>query len=224
MAPAKSPLAPPALYWIIPAAIAAALHFISRAIGSDVLHALTKPIPMICLMGLVTLWAPASFYRMAILVGFVFSLGGDIFLMPPLGIFLGGLGSFLIGHICYIAAFSSGGVPLRPVRVIPFLLFGVPIAAYLYPGLSAADRIPVIIYMCVILTMGWRAAARIGHGGENRSAQWAGLIGAVVFIISDTTIALDKFKPELGIPGAGFIIMATYWAGQVGIALSVRRD
>jgi uncharacterized membrane protein YhhN len=62
--------------------------------------------------------------------------------------------------------------------------------------------------------MMWRAAARWGdHPGAT-----AALAGAVLFGLSDTLIAIDRFRVPL--PGAPYAIILLYWAGQAGIAAS----
>jgi uncharacterized membrane protein YhhN len=63
--------------------------------------------------------------------------------------------------------------------------------------------------------MMWRAAARWGdHPGAT-----AALLGAILFGLSDTLIAIDRFRAP--IPGApAFAIIVLYWAGQAGIAAS----
>src|SRR5258708_28856065 len=47
------------------------------------------------------------------LVGFVFSLLGDIFLMLPSSRgFIFGLGAFLLAHLCYIVGLNPGAPPI----------------------------------------------------------------------------------------------------------------
>lgn len=187
----------------------------------DLLHWITKPIPVIALIALTFALSPASEPRRKwIVIGLICSLAGDIFLMLPGNYFIHGLVSFLVGHLFYVRAFIVGRPPLAPLRIVPFLIFGGAVAAWLWPGLGEM-RIPVVIYMLVILTMGWRAAARVGFGAEPSKAHWAGALGAVSFILSDSMIAIDKFHEPSVIPLAGLWIMVTYWVGQLGIARSV---
>jgi len=80
----------------------------------------------------------------------------------------------------------------------------------------------VAIYVGVIGTMIWRAAARAGHAGRPTRAEWIGLAGAIAFALSDTLIAFDRFRAS--IPGVRWPIMLLYWAGQSGIAASVVRS
>lgn len=78
--------------------------------------------------------------------------------------------------------------------------------------------VPVAVYMTAIGAMMWRAAARVGPGREGAVT---GLLGAMLFGLSDTLIALDRFRAP--IPGARYAIILLYWAGQAGITWSVQR-
>ncbi len=68
-------------------------------------------------------------------VGLVFCAGGDILLHmhdnsptpEDESLFVAGLGSFLIGHLFYIVAFSTGGSPFAlPMRTVPIYAGGAP--------------------------------------------------------------------------------------------------
>jgi len=205
------------------ALLAAALYAISNIAGIPWLGWITKPLPVLCLLGLLPVWSPRrDLYRDLLMAGFVLSAIGDLFMIKD-HMFILGLSSFLLAHICYIAAFSSSAparIPLHPVRIVPFLAFGALMLWFLWPSLGEM-KIPVLMYVAVILAMGWRAAARVGQPGENDRAHWLGLLGAISFILSDSMIAIGKFHAP--IPAGHFLVMATYWAGQLGIALSVAR-
>lgn len=75
---------------------------------------------------------------------------------------------------------------------------------------------PVLVYIAVISTMLWRAASR-----DNPSPARAGLAGALLFAASDTILAINRFIRPL--PAAEPAIIISYWLGQFGIALSVKR-
>gem|GEM_PF-2392104 len=92
-------------------------------------------------------------YRIAILVGLVFSLAGDVLLMLPSDQFMLGLVSFLIAQICYIIAFTSNrGFSFGWASLIPVVIYGAIVYALLAPHLGKM-RLPVIAYMIVILVM-----------------------------------------------------------------------
>ena len=55
----------------------------------------------------------------------------------------------------------------------------------------------------------------------NSTWRMLGVLGAIVFVISDTTIAVDKFM--FAIPNAKIFIMVTYYLAQLGIAMVLRQ-
>lgn len=215
--------------------IAAAGHFAAGPLDSQWLHWITKPIPVACLIALLPVWAPTrpdappDRYRLLLGLGLALSILGDVFMMLP-GKFVQGLSSFLVAHLFYIAAFTTRGPSLDgapgarpgfgPVRLLPFLAFAGSALAYLWTGLGEM-LVPVVVYVGVILSMGWRASARVGLPGEARAAHVAGLLGAISFMISDTMIAVNKFRVPL--PAQHELVMITYWLGQLGIAMSAAR-
>ena len=67
--------------------------------------------------------------------------------------------------------------------------------------------------------MMWRAAARVRPGER---AGWMALAGALSFGLSDTLLALHRFRAP--VPGAWYLVILTYWAGQLGIAASAVRS
>ncbi len=149
-------------------------------------------------------------YRIAILVGLVFSLAGDVLLMLPSDQFMLGLVSFLIAQICYIIAFtSSRGFSFGWLSLVPVVVYGVIVYLLLAPHLGGM-RLPVIAYMVVILMMAWQAWERWSALGE-RGALLA-FIGAVLFVLSDTLLAVNRFRGEFA--AARALTLGTYYAAQ----------
>jgi uncharacterized membrane protein YhhN len=158
-----------------------------------------------------------SFYAYAIIAGLLCSVAGDVFLMLPSDQFVAGLISFLIAHLLYIVAFTFGR-PFRfpPWSLVLFALYGVFIYSLLYPHLGDM-KIPVFIYVMVILVMGWRAWER-WTGTRMKTALFA-FFGALLFIISDSILAVNKFREHFEIARA--LSLTTYFSAQWLIALSV---
>jgi uncharacterized membrane protein YhhN len=177
----------------------------------------TKPLATLALVILVVRGTPASRYRAWIAAGLIASLAGDILLMLPMNLFLPGLVAFLIAHVFYISAFAGDGggwhAPLLPA----LLMYGAAavVLAFLWPSLGAM-RAPVTGYVAVIATMAWQAVAR--WQGRRSTAAALAAAGSVCFLISDSALAFNRFVEPFA--GAAFVIMATYYAAQWGIALS----
>ncbi|MGD8813077.1 MAG: lysoplasmalogenase [Anaerolineales bacterium] len=149
-------------------------------------------------------------YRIAILIGLVFSLAGDVLLMLPSDQFTAGLVSFLIAQICYIVAFtSSRGFNIGWISLVVVVIYGAMVYALLSPYLGKM-RLPVIAYMLVILMMAWQAWERWSALGD-RGALFA-FIGAVLFVLSDTILAWNRFRGEF--TAARALSLGTYYAAQ----------
>jgi uncharacterized membrane protein YhhN len=225
----------PALFRVSVLAFVAAGMAILGAVatqgGADAwhwLHWVCKPLAT--LLMLVLAWRavrPVSAnYRRCILIGIAFCLLGDILLMLPADLFVPGLVSFLLGHGLFIAAFSSD---VRfAARWWPWLLclaYGAAMTFLLWRGIGTALRIPVLIYVIVLATMGGQALGRaswLRKQGDIRavSARYAGA-GAVLFMLSDSLLAWDRFRTAL--PLASLYILVTYYAALWLIARSVER-
>ena len=156
-------------------------------------------------------------YKYLIIAGLLCSLAGDIFLMLPSDRFIPGLLSFLVAHLFYIAAFSSGKPQLYALwYAIPFLVYGGVMLWLLFPHLGRM-KLPVMIYMLVILVMAWQALDR----WRETEQVWSALAfcGALLFTVSDSILALNRFRGRINY--SEFYILSTYFTAQWLIALSV---
>lgn len=188
--------------------------------GHSIIYYIFKPATTILIL-FIALTAPASNYKILITIGILFSLMGDIFLMLPSDQFLIGLVCFLITHICFIVAFlfdSRFGRPLWPY----VLLGAIAIAIFelLSGGIDTAMKLPVAIYAAALSFMTAQAIAR-SLQQKSKASQLA-TIGAILFLISDTTLAYDRFVT--GFAAAHALILSTYYAAQYLIALSTFSD
>lgn len=193
------------------------------------LHYVCKPLAMVLLLLLaVRAVAPVSArYRGTILLGLLFSLLGDIFLMLPVDLFLAGLGAFLLAHLCYMSAFfASSDARTRLTSIAVFAVFGIANLVGLLPRLEHAMRVPVITYVIALLLMAGFALARARSQRAREGATAAvaasarlAAIGATLFVVSDTLLAWNRFGG--GIPLASLWVLATYFIAQWYIARSV---
>ena len=162
-------------------------------------------------------WADPSLYKYAILAGLVSSLAGDVFLMLPSDRFRAGLISFLIAHIFYIVAFTSEtGFSFSWLSLLPFAIYGVVMFAILAPH-TGKMKLPMLAYVVVILIMAWQACARWGQ--TRGTGPLLAFLGAVLFVISDSVLALDRFRGKF--KAARLLILVTYYSAQWLIAVSL---
>ena len=176
-----------------------------------------KPLTTILIIGVALLGvSPNPLYKTLIIIGLIFCLGGDISLMLPAKYFIAGLVSFLIGHIFYTAAFAADGGLQLSWWLLPLAAYGAIMYGVLHPHLGKM-RGPVIAYILVILVMAWQGLTRWSVLPTTGTLLAA--VGAVVFVISDSTLALDRFREKFR--SARVIVLSTYWLAQWLIALSV---
>jgi uncharacterized membrane protein YhhN len=178
-----------------------------------------KPLATLLILALALSLSPARpEYQWAIAAGLLFSTAGDVFLMLPQDRFVAGLASFLVAHLCYVWAFTIG-VPFgaAPLLWLPFLLAGGGVLAAIWPGLKPALRAPVTVYVIVIVAMAGQAAGRWHALGS--ALALAAAIGAGFFVVSDSILALDRFRKHFH--AARALTLTTYWIAQLLIALSV---
>ncbi|NJD10029.1 MAG: lysoplasmalogenase [Gemmatimonadetes bacterium] len=171
---------------------------------------------------LLAYWAPepvSSGYQAAVLAGLACSLVGDIFLMLPRNYFLRGLVSFLLAHLCYIGAFVSvAGVPRAPLAGVAGAVYMAWVLPRLWPRLGKY-RGPVAGYTAVLVVMAAAAGQLVVNATGVRP--WLALAGALLFVVSDTVLALDRF--EAGWKRRQLLVLATYFCAQWLIAASVTR-
>lgn len=159
-------------------------------------------------------------YKYAILSGLICSLTGDVFLMLPSDRFIPGLVSFLIAHLLYITAFTSGiGFSFSIWSLAPFVIVGGLVFGVLSRHLGKM-KLPVLIYMVVILVMAWQAWERWHQTGQ-RGALLA-FIGACLFLISDSAVAVNRFRGEY--KSAQALVLSTYFSAQWLIAQSLAEN
>jgi uncharacterized membrane protein YhhN len=122
--------------------------------------------------------------------------------------FTAGLGSFLAGHVAWIAALRPHSTKaLKPTMAAPYLLAWLGLNAYLWPK-TGRDRIPVLVYSAALLATAL-AAADTGKGDV--------AAGGALFLVSDALLALEKFG-DVHLPVHEGIVMATYTSGQALLA------
>lgn len=155
-----------------------------------------------------------------VLMAFFFSWLGDILLMfsdRDERFFFAGVGGFFLAQLSYIIIFTrfsgSGGKGyLQKNLIVGFLFLGY-VAGIFYllnPGLDGMMKPVLLIYALSLIGMSMMALNRKGR--VNRHSFLLVFIGSILFVLSDSMIALDKFYRD--IPLAGFWIMLTYIAAQ----------
>jgi len=150
-----------------------------------------------------------------------FSLFGDILLMfvnKSPHFFTAGLVLFLLAHILYILVFvkdkNSAEKPWLFSSIL--VIYGASLFYVLKDHLGAM-LLPVFLYMLVILSMAISAYLR--KGSVPKISFNFVLIGAILFLISDSLLAINKFYEPL--PNSNISIMFTYAFAQLFIVFGL---
>ena len=160
-------------------------------------------------------------YTLFIIIGLLFCLGGDVFLaLPQDRMFLFGLVSFLLGHVCYVIGFVwiAGPSNMTLLGVIVTMVLGVLVYVWLKPHLGSMKK-PVIAYILVISFMFIGAWSVLGMPQQSLMARLLIFVGAAAFYISDIFVARDRFLKNdfinrlVGLP--------LYYMAQFMIAFSI---
>ncbi len=192
----------------------------------DVYHLIIlKPLPIVILLFMAeqkTKLERFFFY------GLLFSLGGDICLMwKNTYIFQLGTLLFLTAHVLYICAFMYDISKrrlrkLKKKRHITLIAFTAFILTLLIFNINQLwDKTPnlplFLIYGLVLSGMAISASLRT----NTDASFWLVLIGALLFGVSDNTLAYFKFN-EIKSQSASAFIMATYYTAQCLINEGIR--
>jgi uncharacterized membrane protein YhhN len=183
----------------------------------------TKPLLMPLLMlGYFLETKPLGPFSTLLLAALFFSWLGDVLLMFDAvteTYFIAGLLSFLTAHLFYIIYFTrirsqqASFLRKRPVMLLAVLAYVVELMYVLWPHLGGM-KIPVLVYGIVIGTM--LCLALWQYGKISHKAAWLFIAGAILFVASDSLLAINKFKAPIHL--GGLWIMGTYILAQYLIA------
>ncbi|UFH35169.1 lysoplasmalogenase [Flavobacterium acetivorans] len=154
-----------------------------------------------------------------LLTALTFSWIGDIILLfAERGelFFISGLIAFLISHLVYILLFNKQLKDRNKKNKAVYWIGVTVIIAYLFVMLtillpSLGDlQLPVLVYAIVLSTM--LLFAFKGFLSWKEPANSYVLLGAIIFVSSDSILAFDKFHEPIAM--SSFLIMVTYLTAQ----------
>lgn len=200
---------------------------------------LTKPL----LMPLLALWLVTEQRRhwpvphRWLLVGIAFAWIGDLLLMGDGDLlFALGIAAFLGTQVSYLVAFTrfrglrfrrgisapgqpaTGLVRRHPALLAPFAVYLVVLIVMIWPT-AGGLRIPVVVYGLALTAMAVGALDLVGRMPS--APAWVAFGGAVLFVLSDSLIAMTSLGPWPEGPWLGSLIMVTYVVGQGLIAVGL---
>jgi uncharacterized membrane protein YhhN len=205
--------------WVYFFIIALILNLVGILVPNEALQTISKPLIVVFLIVyfIIATSEVKSPIKIWALLALLFSWIGDVLLMfqgKDSIYFLLGLSAFLLAHICYVFFFNR----IRTFELIAarwwLLLIVVVYYGLLITFLSpylADMKLPVRVYGVVISIMFMLAMHMLYL--KNREAGLLMTTGALLFIISDSVLAINKFYQSF--EPAGFIIMLTYGMAQL---------
>lgn len=199
------------------------LHLAAIIIPVDAMRWVTKPllVPLLAIW-ILTTTNNRSFGRWLI-AALLFSWLGDVALLwSGSTFFMIGLGCFLVAHLFYIRFFHA--VRMRELvagrwwLLVIVALYYAALITLLIPFLGEMKN-PVLVYGLVISLM-LLIALHLLFIPNRQAGRWMA-VGAVLFVLSDSLLAIDKFYSPF--TAAAPLIMLTYGLAQYCIVEGARR-
>ncbi|MFT5251106.1 MAG: putative membrane protein YhhN [Flavobacteriales bacterium] len=201
------------------------MYLIILSVGHDDIAWFIKPLLLPFLI-VAVYFAPSFSTKKFLITALLFSWIGDIILLfgdRAEIYFIGGLISFLISHVIYIVLFSKQMKKSREsskalfwVGVTTIIMYLMMMLFLLLPTLGDL-KLPVFVYALVLSTM--LLFAFKGFFLWDKPERWYILIGAIVFVSSDSILAFNKFHHALQM--SAVLIMSTYLFAQYMIVKGI---
>ena len=201
-------------------AVIVIVELCGRFLDNINLEYMVKPLIMIWMAVYFLLFGKKKAFVVPVLLAFFFSWLGDNFLMFSGRnelFFFAGVGGFFCAQITYIYTFSKysekggrGYLQKNPLLALVFLAYLGGILILLFPGLEGVMKPIIIVYALSLVGMSLMALNRKGRVGHR--SYLLVFVGSILFLLSDSMIALNKFYSEFWL--AGFWIMISYMAAQ----------
>lgn len=201
-------------------AVIVIVELTGRFLDNINLEYMVKPLIMIWIAVYFMIFKKKKVFVVPVLLAFFFSWLGDNFLMFSGRnelFFFAGVGGFFCAQITYIFTFSryrekegKGYLQKNPLLILVFLAYLGGILILLFPGLEGLMKPIIIVYALSLLGMSMMALNRLGRVGHR--SYLLVFVGSILFLLSDSMIALNKFYSEFWL--AGFWIMISYISAQ----------
>lgn len=197
----------------------------AQLLDAEILENILKPLLMLSLFVAYPLFIKHQFNKSDYLYlsALIFSLLGDVFLMPFFKHFLAGLSAFLIAHILYIVLYlkdRAKPITLNPTQ-ITILALGI-LIYLLLPSLILWKIIPqnpdlllviaILLYSTALFSLVFTAIIR---NQIPKTSYHFILAGSGLFLLSDSFLSINKFVYSL--PLSPLWVITTYTSAQLFI-------
>jgi uncharacterized membrane protein YhhN len=215
------------LHWLIFFCAILISDLVAVQLNYKIAEYIFKPLIVIWLLAyfILQLRSVRSNLKKWIIAALLFSWLGDVLLMLQDDnslFFLLGLSAFLLAHIFYILFFHfiriKEDVKSRWYLLLIVVVYYILLIALLSPWLGDM-KLPVRIYGIVISFMFMLAMHMLFIKNKN-AGRWL-MLGALLFVISDSVLAINKFYQSFEM--SGIAIMLTYGPAQLFITEGATR-
>ncbi len=187
------------------------LDIVGLAFNNSLLRTIFKPLIVLSLMALY--YFSSNKKNHWYLVALLFSFFGDVLLMDKNNLFLFGIAAFLVTQIIYIyiilKQLKKPSFFHKYLYAFLFVNYAVYLLSLLKPNLGELFY-PVLVYGITISVFG--LVATLNYVTKRTTATFFLMLGAILFVASDSMIALHKFhEPKSFYP---ITIMITYVLAQ----------
>lgn len=197
--------------WLAAFGVAVVVHLALVLADTQPWDSITK-----CLIApLLAAWVVEQRGPRVLALALAFCFLGDLFLELD-GFFIAGMAAFAAAHVCFVTFFVRRGAldALRRRVWIPLALLvaAIGLLAWIWGGLDAGLRVPVLVYAVLLSTTAATALAVDLRAG----------LGALLFLFSDGLIAAriaERFPEDSAV--GGFVVMLTYTLALFFLATAI---
>lgn len=206
-------------YWIIIFLAVLAANIIGIQLPNEMLEIISKPllIPVLAIYFFFQTKGMQSSFIKWILLALFFSWAGDVLLMfqaSDSNFFLFGLSAFLLAHVFYIFFFykikdrENLKIDLKLLLIV--IVYYAALILVLFTHLGDM-KVPVMLYGVVISFM-FLLAMHMLFIKNKIAGRWM-MLGALLFVLSDSLLAINKFYQPFEL--AGMVVILTYGMAQL---------
>jgi uncharacterized membrane protein YhhN len=201
-------------------AVIVIIELTGRLVDNIQMEYFVKPLIMIWVAVYFMRNKKKSVFTVPVLIAFFFSWLGDNLLMLSEKnelFFFAGVGAFFCAQLTYIFVYTKFGENREKGYLqknlwisLFFMAYVAAMLVLLFPHMEGMMKAIIAVYALSLMGMSMMALNRSGRVGT-LSFKLV-FVGSLLFLLSDSMIAFDKFHSE--IPLAGFLIMTSYIAAQ----------
>ena len=206
------------------------IHLYASYIKRDSLRAPTKPVILLCILGMYLEWmhykglTPSAYVVFALTTSWL----GDVWLIPK-GVkwfTIGGI-AFWASHFLFIQSYWQSGIDfanISPFLIALVIVVYVPVVVVVFAKLKKwlpkPLFYPMFFYLLTNGIMNMFAWFRLMSGACSLSSGLITAIGALMFFISDSTLFFVRFDKTSSVK-THFLVMLTYSVGEFLIVLGL---